>query len=53
MSQLSLGSRHLNPFKEAIWKRGSRRWLGLRKGQYVRLERPAPGSWVSPYLPLS
>jgi hypothetical protein len=42
MLQLNLGSRHLNPFTEVVWMRGPRRWLGLRKGRYMRVERPAP-----------
>jgi len=42
MLQLNLGSRQLNPFTEVVWVRGPRRWLGLRKGRYMRVERPAP-----------
>ncbi|DBB12086.1 hypothetical protein WJX82_003916 [Trebouxia sp. C0006] len=40
--QLSSGSRQLNPFTEVVWVRGPRRWLGLRKGRYMRVEQPAP-----------
>ncbi len=42
MLQLNLGSRQLNPFTEVVWVRGPRRWLGLRKGRYMRVEQPAP-----------
>ncbi|DBA89722.1 hypothetical protein WJX79_009084 [Trebouxia sp. C0005] len=42
MLQLNLGSRHLNPFTEVVWMRGPRRWMGLRKGRYMRVEQTAP-----------
>ena len=40
--QLHKGSRHLNPFTQIVWKRGRRRWMGLRSGRWVPIERPAP-----------
>lgn len=40
--QLSMSTRRLNLFTEVVYRRGPRRWLGLRKGHYIRVERPAP-----------
>ena len=40
--QLHKGSRHLNPFTQIVWKRGRRRWMGLRAGRWIPIEQPAP-----------
>ena len=52
MMQLSLGTQRLSPFTEVVYRRGPRRWLGLRKGHYVRIERPAPWLLGIPLPPI-
>ena len=44
MVQLYTGSRHLNPFTQIVWRRGRRRWMGLRAGRWTAMEQPA--AWV-------
>lgn len=52
MSQLDLGTQHVNPFTEVVWQRGPRRWKGLRKGHPIRVERPAPWLLGIPLPPI-